>query len=138
LEIFHKPGAKMMKPNSQACINADRVPPDDRTSESEALFLSCLAVIDEVTGQLCRRHRLSSDESDDFRSEVRLHFSQRDFDPLRRFEGRSSLQTYLTVVISRLFLDYRNRLWGRWRPSTEAERLGASAIPIERLVLHDG
>ena len=106
--------------------------------EGEALYLSCLPVIDEVTGQLCRRHRLSSDESDDFRSEVRLHFSQRDFDPLRRFEGRSSLQTYLTVVISRLFLDYRNRLWGRWRPSTEAERLGASAIPIERLVLHDG
>lgn len=127
-----------MKPNSQACIRVGEVPPRDRTSESEALFLSCLSIIDEVTGQLCRRHRLSSDESDDFRSKVRLHFSQRDFDALRRFEGRSSLQTYLIVVISRLFLDYRNRLWGRWRPSTEAEPLGPSAIPIERLVLHDG
>jgi hypothetical protein len=138
LEIFQKPETKMMKPYSQACINAGQVPPHNRTSESEALFLSCLPVIDEVTAQLCRRHRLSPDESEDFRSEVRLHCSQRDFDLLRRFEGRSSLQTYLTVVISRLFLDYRNRLWGRWRPSIEAKRLGPSAIPIEPLVAHDG
>ena len=128
----------MMKPNSQACINAGGVPLDDLTSESEALFLSCLPVVDEVTAQLCRRHRLTSDESDGFRSEVRLHFSQRDFDLLRRFEGRSRLQTYLTVVISRLFLDYRTRLWGRCRPSTEATCLGPSAVPIATLVVHDG
>jgi RNA polymerase sigma factor for flagellar operon FliA len=59
-------------------------------------------------------------------------------EPLRRFEGRSSLTTYLTVVINRLFLDYRNRLWGRWRPSAEAKRLGPTAILIERLVARDG
>jgi hypothetical protein len=87
--------------------------------EGEALYLSCLPVIDEVTAQICRRHRLSADESEDFRSEVRLHFTQPDFDPLRRFEGRSSLRTYLIVVISRVFLDFRNRLSGRCRPSTD-------------------
>ena len=80
---------------------------------------------------------LSSDESEDFKSDVRLHFRHRDFDPLRQFEGRSSLQTYLTVVISRLLLDHRNGLSGRWRTSTDAKRLGPSAIPIERLVAHD-
>ena len=80
---------------------------------------------------------MSSDESEDFKSDVRLHFRHRDFDPLRQFEGRSSLQTYLTVVISRLLLDHRNGLSGRWRTSTEAKRLGPSAIPIERLVAHD-
>jgi len=80
---------------------------------------------------------LSSDESEDFKSDVRLHFRHRDFDPLRRFEGLSSLPTYLTLVISRLFLDHRNGLSGRWRTSTEAKRLGPSAIPIERLVAHD-
>jgi hypothetical protein len=31
-------------------------------------------------------------------SEVRLHFIQREFEPLRRFEGRSSLRTYLIVI----------------------------------------
>jgi RNA polymerase sigma factor (sigma-70 family) len=106
--------------------------------EDEAVFLSSLPVIDDVTAHVCRRHRLSPVESEDFRSEVRLHFIQRNYEPLRRFEGRSSLQTYLNVVIQRLFLDYRNRLWGKWRPSAEATRLGPSAILIERLVVRDG
>lgn len=106
--------------------------------EGEALFLASLPVIDDITGQVCRRHRLSAAEADDFRSEVRLHFIERDYEVLRRFEKRSSLPTYVTVVIQRLFLDYRNRLWGKWRPSTEAKRLGPTAILIERLVARDG
>jgi RNA polymerase sigma factor (sigma-70 family) len=106
--------------------------------EGEALFLASLPVIDDVTGQVCRRHRLSAAEADDFRSEVRLHFLDRDYEVLRRFEKRSSLPTYVTVVIQRLFLDYRNRLWGKWRPTTEAKRLGPTAILIERLVARDG
>ena len=106
--------------------------------EGEALFLASLPVIDDVTGQVCRRHHLSAAEADDFRSEVRLHFLDRDYDVLRRFEKRSTLPTYVTVVIQRLFLDYRNRLWGKWRPTTEAKRLGPTAILIERLVARDG
>jgi RNA polymerase sigma factor (sigma-70 family) len=104
----------------------------------EAVFLSSLSVIDDVTAHVCRRHRLSPVETEDFRSDVRLHFIQRNYEPLRRFEGRSSLQTYLNVVIQRLFLDYRNRLWGKWRPSAEATRLGPTAILIEQLVARDG
>jgi RNA polymerase sigma factor (sigma-70 family) len=127
-------------PSSQITVGDLNLPEDPSATlplKGEAL-LSCLPVIDEVTAQVCRRHRLSADESDDFISEVRLHFIQREFEPLRRFEGRSSLRTYLTVVITRLFLNYRNRLWGRWRPSTEARRLGPSAILIERLLARDG
>ena len=48
------------------------------------------------------------------------------------------MRTYLTVVIHRLFLDYRIRLWGKWRPSAEAKRLGAVAIALERLIVRDG
>jgi RNA polymerase sigma factor (sigma-70 family) len=106
--------------------------------EGEALFLASLPVIDDVTGQVCRRHRLSAAEADDFRSEVRLHFVDRHYEVLRKFEQRSSLPTYVTVVIQRLFLDYRNRLWGKWRPSVDAKRLGPTAILIERLVARDG
>jgi RNA polymerase sigma factor (sigma-70 family) len=106
--------------------------------KDEALFLSSLPVIEDVTAQVCRRHRLAAAEADDFRSEVRLHFIERHYDVLRRFQGRSTLQTYLTVVIQRLFLDYRNRLWGKWRPSMEAKRLGPTAILLERLVSRDG
>lgn len=106
--------------------------------EGEALFLASLPVIDDITGQVCRRHRLSATEADDFRSEVRLHFIDRDYEVLRRFERRSSLPTYVTVVIQRLFLDYRNRQWGKWRPSADARRQGPTAILVERLVVRDG
>jgi RNA polymerase sigma factor (sigma-70 family) len=104
----------------------------------EATFLSALPVIDDVTGQVCRRHRLSSTEADEFRSDVRLHFIDRNYEVLRKFEGRCALSTYVNVVVQRVFLDWRNRMWGRWRPSTDAKRLGPTAILIERLVSRDG
>ena len=104
----------------------------------ETSFLAALPVIDDVTGQVCRRHRLNSTESDEFRSDVRLHFIERNYEVLRRFEGRCALATYVNVVVQRVFLDWRNRMWGRWRPSTEARRLGPTAILIERLVTRDG
>ncbi len=41
-------------------------------------------------------------------------------------------------VVQRLFLDHRNRQWGKWRPSAEAKRRGPLAILLERLVVRDG
>jgi RNA polymerase sigma factor for flagellar operon FliA len=108
------------------------------SAQDEAQFLAALPIIDDVTGQVCRRHRLSSTDSEEFRSEVRLHFIERNYEALRRFEGRASLATYITVVVQHLFLDNRNRAWGRWRPSTDARRLGPIGILLERLVTRDG
>jgi RNA polymerase sigma factor (sigma-70 family) len=110
----------------------------DPAVSQETLFLASLPVIDEVTLLVCRRHRLSGAEAEDFKAEVHLHFIERNSEVLRRFEGRSTLRTFLAVVIQRLFLDYRNRLWGKWRPSAEARRLGPTAIHAERLVSRDG
>jgi RNA polymerase sigma factor for flagellar operon FliA len=106
--------------------------------DDEALFLDNLPVIDAVVKQVCRRHHLSSAEADDFASEVRLHIIERNYETLRKFEGRSSMRTYLIVVVQRLFLDYRNRTWGKWRPSAEAQRHGPVAVLLERLVTRDG
>jgi RNA polymerase sigma factor (sigma-70 family) len=105
---------------------------------TEADFLEALPVIDDVTDHVCRRHRLNAAEADEFRSDVRLHFIENNYDVLRRFEGRCALATYVTVVVQRLFFDWRNRMWGRWRPSSEARRLGPSAILLERLIVRDG
>jgi RNA polymerase sigma factor (sigma-70 family) len=113
-------------------------PAVESSVNDDELYLSSLPVIDDITGQVCRRHRLSATEADDFRSDVRVHFYDRHCEPLRRFEGRSTLATYLTVAIQRLFLDYRNRTWGRWRPSAEAKRLGPVGMLIERLIIRDG
>jgi RNA polymerase sigma factor for flagellar operon FliA len=41
-------------------------------------------------------------------------------------------------VIDRLFLDYRRTLWGKWRPSAQAVRLGPAATVIEQLIVRDG
>ena len=105
---------------------------------SEDDFLAALPVIDDVVGHVCRRHRLSASEADDFRSDVRLHFIERDYEVLRQFEGRCALSTYINVVVQRLYFDFRNQMWSRWRPSVAAKRVGPAAILIERLVTRDG
>jgi RNA polymerase sigma factor (sigma-70 family) len=104
----------------------------------EALFLSRLADIERVISFVSARHHLPGVEADDFESQVKLKLIEDDYEILRRFEGRSSLRTYLTIVVQRLFLDYRTRAWGKWRPSAEATRTGAVAVLLERLTGRDG
>ena len=104
----------------------------------EALFVSQLDVIERVISFVCSRHHLSSADADDFASHVNLKLIEGDFAVLRKFEGRSSLRTYLTIVIQRLFLDYRISAWGKWRPSAEAKRGGAVAVLLEQLMARDG
>src|SRR4029453_14108130 len=62
-----------------------------------------------------------------------LRLVEDDYDVLRRFQARSSLPTYVTVVIQRLFLDYRNRLWGKWRPDHQGETPRSAPTPPDRL-----
>ena len=104
----------------------------------EALFLSQLDLIERVVAFVCARHHLAASEADDFGSYVKLTFVENSYAALAKFQGRSSLRTYLTVVIQRLFLDYRNRAWGKWRPSAEAKRAGHVAVLLEQFVVRDG
>jgi RNA polymerase sigma factor for flagellar operon FliA len=104
----------------------------------EALFLSQLADIERVISFVSARYHLPGVEADDFESHVKLKLIEDDYQILGRFEGRSSLRTYLTIVIQRLFLDYRTHAWGKWRPSAEATRGGAVAVLLERLTNRDG
>jgi RNA polymerase sigma factor (sigma-70 family) len=62
---------------------------------------------------------------------------ERQFDVFRRFNGRSSLKTYLTVVVHRLLLDWQNGIYGKWRPSVAAVRMGEHAVALERLINRD-
>jgi RNA polymerase sigma factor for flagellar operon FliA len=104
----------------------------------EGRFLSALPDIEQTIRFIGRRNRLSASEQEDFASEVKLALIENDYAVLARFEGRSSLRTYLVTVIQRLFLDYRRRLWGKWHPSAEALRLGPLALRLEMLVYRDG
>ena len=60
-----------------------------------------------------------------------------DYRIFREFGERSTLRTYLTSVVQHLFLDYRNAQWGKWRPSTDAVRLGPVAIRLDVLMHRD-
>ncbi len=84
------------------------------------------------------RHHLSQADADEFTSHVRLKLVDDDYAVLRKFQARSSLNTYLTVVVQRLFLDYRISQWGKWRPSAEARIAGPLAIRLEQMIVRDG
>jgi RNA polymerase sigma factor (sigma-70 family) len=112
--------------------------PRDDQQTGEARFLAALPVIEQVIAFLCRRNHLRPDEVEDFSSHVTLRLIEHDYAILGKFEGRSSLRTFLTVVVQRLLLDYRTSQWGKWRPSAEARRLGPIAIELEQLLTRDG
>jgi len=109
-----------------------------RRPELEALFVSALPDVERAIRFVARRHRLSRTEEDDFAGEVKLALVENDYDVFARFQGRSSLRTYLTTVVQRLFLDHRCKLWGKWRPSAEAQRRGPVALRLEVLLYRDG
>ena len=87
---------------------------------------------------MCRRHHLYGDEREEFDSYVKLKLVERGAAILGSFEGRSTIETYLAVIVERLFLDYRAESWGRFRPSPVARRLGPVAIRLESLIECDG
>lgn len=96
------------------------------------------ALLERVLAETVRFGRLSREDGADFTQSVHLELLERDYDLLRRFQGRSSLRTYLTVAIRRMLLDWRNQQYGRWRPSAAARALGSAAIRLETLIYRDG
>lgn len=103
----------------------------------EELFGANLDVIDRVVASVCRRASLRDVDAEDFASTVKLALIENDYAILRAYEGRSSLETFLTVVARRLLSRERTRIWGRWNASAEAERLGAAAVLLEKLLTRD-
>jgi RNA polymerase sigma factor (sigma-70 family) len=97
-----------------------------------------ISLITQVSTAVARRGRLSPDDVLDFSQHVHVKFAETRYEALRRFDGRSTLRTYLAVVIGRLLLDWRRRESGRWRASAEAERLGPHAVALERFIARDG
>jgi RNA polymerase sigma factor (sigma-70 family) len=107
-------------------------------SELEALLTKNLGWVDRVAASVCRRHGLDPDESDEFAGWARMKLVEDDYAVLRKFRGESAITTYLTVVVTMLFRDYRVSRWGRWRPSAAAKRHGDLAVRLETLVYRDG
>ena len=104
----------------------------------EEEFLAQQGLIRRVISFTCRRRHLRAEEAEEFASTVLVKLVEDDYAIFRKFQGQSSLPTYLTTVIQRLCLDFLRANRGRPRASAEARRLGAVAIQLERLLYWDG
>jgi RNA polymerase sigma factor (sigma-70 family) len=104
----------------------------------EKLLLDNLKLVQRVTDWVCRTHYCRGEEAEEFAAKVRVKLIEDDYAVLRKYTGKSTLKTYLTAVVVNFFHDYRNHLWGKWRPSAEATRLGEVAVKLEELVWRDG
>jgi len=106
--------------------------------DAEEIFRQHLTIIGQIAQAVCRRNGVNDHDAEDFASDVQLKLCDDDFAVIRKFQGKSSFTTYLTVVINKSFLDNRRRLWGKWTPSSQAKRLGPVGILLETLVYRDG
>jgi len=102
------------------------------------LLLANLSLLRELVGFLARRYRLDPEQAEELESFVRLRLVEDDYAILRQWRQHSTLRTYLTVVVQRLFHDYCNQLWGKWRASAAALRLGPTAEALEELIHREG
>lgn len=100
------------------------------------LFEARLDTIERAIRRVCRDARLSGADAEDFASAVKLALLAGDGEILRKWEGRSSFATYLTIVIRRLLIDQR-RTEGRWYVSAEARRRGEHAVLLDQLLHRD-
>jgi RNA polymerase sigma factor (sigma-70 family) len=103
----------------------------------EQLFLDNLAYIEKVVARTCHQCHLRTEEAEDFLGEVRLKIMADEYAVLRQFQGKSSLKSYLAIVIKNQMRDFQNRLWGKWRHSEMAKRLGPVALHLDRLLYRD-
>jgi RNA polymerase sigma factor (sigma-70 family) len=127
------------RPATQGCASDASLATQTRARPApEQLFIEHMALISHVIKAVAWRHRLSSTEHDEFASTVWMRLIEDDYRVLREFRHECSLRTFLGVVVLRMYLDFRNYQWGKWRPSAEAKRQGKTAILLERLLGRDG
>jgi len=74
---------------------------------SNASIESLLPAVTRIVGFIRRRNHLDRDEAEEFDGFVKLKLVERSASILGGFRGRSTLETYLSVVVQRLFLDFR-------------------------------
>lgn len=104
----------------------------------EQLFLAHLEDIQKAAAHASRRHRLSPENTELFASWAIEKIIADNYGIIQKFRGDSTFRTYIVMVIQRLMLDFKNHIWGKWRNSAEAERLGPVAKRLEELLVRDG
>jgi RNA polymerase sigma factor (sigma-70 family) len=112
-------------------------PPGDLPPEQT--FLENLEFIKKVIAQSCRRSNFRPQEAEDFEGQVLCKLIDDDYAVIRKYRGDkgATLQTYLTMVIKRALLDYKDHIWGKYHASAKAKELGPVAVRLEMLLVRD-
>lgn len=129
---------------ANSCATADALPltppeasptgtADSDVARARQQFVENLSFIRAQAHGTAHRLALPSLEREDFVGWCLLKLVESDFARIRQYHGSSSFKTFVTVVVTNLGRDYRKRLWGRFRPSTQAAALGYWAVELERL-----
>ena len=108
------------------------------SNDYEELFLQQLPFIDRAAAGAAQAVGLRGDDVEEFVSWAREQLWEDDYALVRKWRGQSKITTYLATVIMNLGREYRVKLWGRWRPSAAAVRLGSLAVRLETLLYRDG
>lgn len=95
-----------------------------------------LPEIERAIGAVCAHAGLRGADAEDFASTVKVALLEDDCAILRKWEGRSTFATWITVVVRRMLVDQR-RAAGRFFPSTAARQKGEAAVMLERLIVRD-
>jgi RNA polymerase sigma factor for flagellar operon FliA len=104
--------------------------------DGRRFFDANLDDIGRAIALVCRQVRLHGTDAQDFASDAHVALLADDCAILRKYQGRSSVTSYVAVVLRRLFVDQK-RANGRWHASAEAVRGGDAAMLIERLLIHE-
>ena len=127
-----------VKPGVLQPLDSPVPAPIEEEDDLRALLEQQLPVIEQIIRGAVRRHTMRREDAEEFDARVKLHLLEDECAVLRKWRRDAQLSTYLTVVINRLLLDFRVEMWGRWRSSSKAKRLGADAVCLEALMVRDG
>lgn len=95
-----------------------------------------LDAVERAIAVVCAQASLRGADAEDFGSAAKLALLENDCAIIRKWERRSSFETYVTIVLRRLLVDQR-RAGGRWYASASVQRQGDVAVLLERLITRD-
>lgn len=102
--------------------------------EAERLFYDHFDLVSRMTAAAARH--FTTVEAEEFDIYVSEKLCEDDYRRIRAYTGRSgaTFKAFLATVIGNLLHDFRDRLWGRFRPTEGAKRKGTHAVVLERLL----